>query len=173
MRMAPAAAAEDVALAATSASGRRRRGRQRKLTGWGTVFCFGFGSRRERGEEALAEEGTTTWETWARRRKRTVPVDGDLVRGAADRDATRRGAGDRESRCCFLPGRKVSRTARQTAVAKHWNTCAIRDMALVFCTNSCCKLAISIGRVISMFFDFTIFFLLSSSLLPDRIPITA
>jgi len=102
--MAPAAAAEDVALAATSASGRRRRGRQRKLTGWGTVFCFGFGSRRERGEEALAEEGTTTWETWARRRKRTVPVDGDLVRGAADRDATRRGAGDRESRCCFLPG---------------------------------------------------------------------
>jgi len=100
--MAPAAA-EDVALAAASASGRRRRG-QRRLAGWGTVFCFGFGSRRERGEEALAEEGTTTWETWARRRKRTVPVDGDLVRGAADRDATRRGAGDRESRCCFLPG---------------------------------------------------------------------
>ena len=149
MRMAPAAAAEDVALAATSASGRRRRGRQRNLTGWGTVFCFGFGSRRERGEEALlAEDGTTTWPErwWARRRKRTVPVDGDLVPGAAGRDATRRGAGDRESWCCFLAparahGRKVSRTACGSSRTLEHVMCAIRDMALVFCTNSCCLLA--------------------------------
>jgi hypothetical protein len=116
-----ATAHEDVA------SGGRRRGR-RNLS-WVTLFCFG-GSRRERGQqEASAAEGTTTpWERSQRRRKkRTVPVDGDLVvvvGTAADSEVMRRGTGtgtDEESRkrkglrlpgCCFLaparaPGREV------------------------------------------------------------------
>ncbi|CAN6293166.1 unnamed protein product [Urochloa humidicola] len=106
------AAEEGVAPAATSASRRRR-------FSWGAVFCFGSG--RERAEEALAE-GTTPRERWARRRKRrTVPVDGDLVPGTAGPDVMRRGADDgKEPRkglrlqgCCFLapprtPGRKHS-----------------------------------------------------------------
>jgi hypothetical protein len=115
-----ATAHEDVA------SGGRRRGR-RNLS-WVTLFCFG-GSRRERGQqEASAAEGTTTpWERSQRRRKKsTVPVDGDLVvvGTAADSEVMRRGTGtgtDEESRkrkglrlpgCCFLaparaPGREV------------------------------------------------------------------
>ncbi|CAN6282693.1 unnamed protein product [Urochloa humidicola] len=106
------AAEEGVAPAATSASRRRR-------FSWGAVFCFGSG--RERAEEALAE-GTTPRERWARRRKRrTVPVDGDLVQGTVGPDVMRRGADDgKEPRkglrlqgCCFLapprtPGRKHS-----------------------------------------------------------------
>ncbi|OEL18863.1 hypothetical protein BAE44_0020119 [Dichanthelium oligosanthes] len=111
--MAPAAAEEDVALAAASGSGQRRGGQRKLVISWGTVFCFG--SRHERGE---AEEGTP-WERSRRRSRRTVPVDGDLVPGTAgDGDVMmRRGAAadDKEARkglrlqgCCFLPPARAS-----------------------------------------------------------------
>ncbi|KAF8672355.1 hypothetical protein HU200_049557 [Digitaria exilis] len=72
--------------ASSSASGRRR-GQRKIVGGWDAVFCFAGGSRRARGEQALAvaAEGTPLW-----RKQRTVPVDGD----PADRDVMRRGAGD-------------------------------------------------------------------------------
>lgn len=110
-------------MAQPSSTSGRRRGQQRKIAGWGAVFCFGGSRRRERGEEALAAElGTPRWKR--NQRQRTVPVDGDLVPGPADRDVMRRGAGDKASRkglrlqgCCFLappraPEGKVNSKAR-------------------------------------------------------------
>ncbi|CAL4942441.1 unnamed protein product [Urochloa decumbens] len=119
----PPAEEEGVAPAAASASRRRR-------VSWGAVFCFG--SRRERGEEALEEGTPPWWQRWFRRRKRrTVPVvDGDLVvpgsRSTACPDVTRRGADDdKEPRkkgfrllgYCFL-----TPAARTPAGRKHSTT---------------------------------------------------
>jgi hypothetical protein len=99
----------------------RRRGRWSGLS-WGTLFCFGS-------QKALAAGTTAPWERSRWRKRRTVPVDGDLVVGtAADSEVIIRGSGsgtgtdEEESRqrkgllrlpgCCFLdparvPGRKV------------------------------------------------------------------
>ncbi|KAK3153973.1 hypothetical protein QOZ80_2BG0184050 [Eleusine coracana subsp. coracana] len=104
-----ATAKEDAAahaLAAASAS--RRRGRRR--LGWAAVLCFG--SRGARGEDALVPGASR-----ARRKKRTVPVDGEVVARPADCEARRgRGADDDEEVgkgtralgcCCFLPMPRV------------------------------------------------------------------
>lgn len=120
--MAPGPAHED------GGSGGRRRGGRRNLS-WGSLLCFCSGS----GQEAVLVEGTTApRSSWRRRRKkRTVPMDGDLVGTAADSsELMRRGTDeDEEERsrkrkglllqgcCCFLaparaPGREV-RTENQ------------------------------------------------------------
>ncbi|KAJ1295099.1 hypothetical protein BS78_01G197800 [Paspalum vaginatum] len=85
----PAPAEEDATAvaaataAAASASGSRRRGR-RSLISWRSVFCFAC--RREgslQDQEAFAAGTPWQWQR-SRRRKRTVPVDGDLVATTAD-----------------------------------------------------------------------------------------